>query len=55
MDYYTVSNQYGMNNAYVTSSLGATLSSASTVQKKASGYPLILWQSTDMIIAEPWF
>ena len=44
-----------MNNAYVTSTLGATLASASAVKKLASGYPLILWQSTDLILAEPWF
>lgn len=51
MDYFTVKNQKGMNNAYVTTSLGATLTSASTLQKKASAYPLILWQTTDYIIS----
>ena len=38
-----------MNNAYFTTTLGGTVSSLSALQQAASMFPLIRWQSTDLV------
>ena len=50
IDKLSVSNQRGMNIAYVTTTLAATLTNAQEYSKYASQYPLIKWQATDCVL-----